>query len=179
MGILNLRCLLDIQMEKPGRQTTGTSELSAAARAEAIHWESVLMDSLLQVDGQGSGLSHAQTLPVRGGHRIRRMEGGKQQGRSQKRVLRALIETGPFRKGDGGYRPRMPCLVDLGRWENHHGMVLWLWSIEENIEKVLNSLSPSTTVPPLSIPEHTGEETPHNAEKIKGFDWRAIKDSMF
>lgn len=72
MGILNLRCLLDIQIEKSGRQTTGTSELSAAARAEAIHWESVLMDSLLQVNGQGSGLSHAQTLPVRGGHRIKR-----------------------------------------------------------------------------------------------------------
>lgn len=59
MGILNLTCLLDIQMEKPGRQTAGTSELSAAARAEAIHWESVLMDSLQHVDGQGSGLSHA------------------------------------------------------------------------------------------------------------------------
>lgn len=78
MGILNLRCLLDIQMEKPGRPTTGTSELSAAARAEAVHWESVLMDSLLQVDGQGPGLSHAQTLPVRGGQRIKRMGGGQQ-----------------------------------------------------------------------------------------------------
>lgn len=55
---------------------------------------------------------------------------------------------------DWSYRPRMPCLGDLGRWENHHGMVLWLWSIEENIEKVLNFLSPSPTVPPLSIPEH-------------------------
>lgn len=120
-------CCGHIKFEMPIRHADGevrkadgrNVQAQPAARAEALHWESVLMDSLKHVDGQGSGLSHAEDSFSKQRAEDRE-EGGQQE--SQTRVLGALAETGPFRKCDGGHcnRLRMPCLHHqirkMGEW---------------------------------------------------------------
>lgn len=77
------------------------------------------MDSLQHIDGQGSALSHAGDSSSK--RRAEDKEEGGQQ-ESQKGVLGALTETGPFRKCDGSHcsSPRTPCLghriKKMGEW---------------------------------------------------------------